>query len=76
MSNTSFSPLPLQSLLQQGFAHIVADSRQVQNGDIFIAYQGEYADGRNYIQQAVNNGAKAVVYQADNAFVLPENTKR
>ena len=72
MTNTPFSPLPLSSLLQQGFAHIVADSRQVQSGDIFIAYQGEYADGRNYIQQAIDNGAKAVVYQADNAFRLPE----
>ena len=73
MSHTPFNSTPLLPLLQQGFASIVADSRQVQNGDIFIAYQGEYADGRNYIQQAVNNGAKAIVYQADNAFVLPEN---
>ena len=73
MTNTPFSPLPLQALLQQGFAHIVADSRQVQSGDIFIAYQGEYADGRHYIQQAIDNGAKAVVYQADNAFRLPKN---
>lgn len=73
MSHTQFSPLPLQALLQQGFAHIVADSRQVQSGDVFIAYQGEYADGRNYIQQAIDNGAKAVVYQADNIFRLPEN---
>ena len=73
MSNTPFNPLPLQPLLQQGFSSIVADSRQVKQGDIFIAYQGEYADGRNYIQQAVDNGAEAVVYQADNIFVLPEN---
>ncbi|MBQ5429677.1 MAG: UDP-N-acetylmuramyl-tripeptide synthetase, partial [Neisseriaceae bacterium] len=73
MSHTPFNPTPLLPLLQQGFASIVADSRQVQSGDVFIAYQGEYADGRNYIQQAVNNGAQAVVYQADNAFVLPEN---
>ena len=73
MSNTPFNPLPLQPLLQQGFSSIVADSRQVKQGDIFIAYQGEYADGRNYIQQAVDNGAKAVVYQADNIFRLPEN---
>ncbi|MBR5675429.1 MAG: hypothetical protein IKX14_03190 [Neisseriaceae bacterium] len=75
MSNTPFNPLPLQPLLQQGFSSIVADSRQVKQGDIFIAYQGEYADGRNYIQQAVDNGAKAVVYQADNIFVLPENNQ-
>ena len=73
MSNNPFNPTPLLPLLQQGFVSITADSRQVHNGDIFIAYQGEYTDGRNYIQQAIDNGAKAVVYQQDNAFRLPEN---
>lgn len=37
------------------------DSRKVLPGDAFFAYQGEQADGHDYIQQAVNNGAVAIV---------------
>jgi UDP-N-acetylmuramoyl-L-alanyl-D-glutamate--2,6-diaminopimelate ligase len=41
---------------------LVSDSRQVASGDVFFAYPGEAADGRNYIAAAVANGAAAVVY--------------
>ncbi|ULJ59823.1 UDP-N-acetylmuramoyl-L-alanyl-D-glutamate--2,6-diaminopimelate ligase [Wielerella bovis] len=46
-----------------------SDSRQIQQGDVFVACQGEYADGRNYIQAAINNGAKFVYWDADGDFV-------
>jgi UDP-N-acetylmuramoyl-L-alanyl-D-glutamate--2,6-diaminopimelate ligase len=49
---------------------LVSDSRRVGRGDVFFAYPGEgAADGRNYIQSAVEQGAAAVVYEArDFAF--------
>ncbi|MFT6050443.1 MAG: UDP-N-acetylmuramoyl-L-alanyl-D-glutamate--2,6-diaminopimelate ligase [Halioglobus sp.] len=37
------------------------DSRQVTPGDLFLAVPGENFDGRQFIEQAVNNGAVAVV---------------
>lgn len=48
---------------------LTADSRQIQNGDVFVACQGEYADGRNYIQAAIEKGAKFVYWDADGDFV-------
>ncbi len=41
---------------------ITADSRQVKAGSLFMAYPGEHADGRDYIEDAINNGATAVLW--------------
>jgi UDP-N-acetylmuramoyl-L-alanyl-D-glutamate--2,6-diaminopimelate ligase len=44
--------------------HKVADdSRRVKDGELFIAVQGEMADGHDYIHSAVESGAVAVVGQ-------------
>jgi UDP-N-acetylmuramoyl-L-alanyl-D-glutamate--2,6-diaminopimelate ligase len=40
---------------------IVLDSRQVKPGDIFVALEGESSDGHDFIPQAVERGAEAVV---------------
>lgn len=39
------------------------DSRHVMPGDLFIAYPGVTADGRDYIEQAIQAGAAAVLYE-------------
>ncbi len=39
------------------------DSRQVGVDDLFIAVPGEARDGRDYIRQAVRNGAAAVAHE-------------
>lgn len=52
--------------------NIRIDSRQVETGDIFIAMPGLVTDGRNYIAQAVANGAAAIIAAADGAFSLAE----
>lgn len=40
------------------------DSRRVRPGDVFLAMAGEQHDGRQFIEQAVANGAAAVVAEA------------
>jgi len=40
------------------------DSRLVQSGDVFFAYQGTSSDGRDYIDQAVEQGAVCVFSEA------------
>jgi UDP-N-acetylmuramoyl-L-alanyl-D-glutamate--2,6-diaminopimelate ligase len=40
---------------------IVLDSRQVKPGDVFVALVGENSDGHQYIDNAVDRGAVAVV---------------
>ncbi|QEY23718.1 UDP-N-acetylmuramoyl-L-alanyl-D-glutamate--2,6-diaminopimelate ligase [Neisseria animalis] len=52
---------------------LLSDSRRIQNGDIFIACQGEYADGRSYIPAAIQNGAAFVFWDDDGSFVWNED---
>ena len=40
------------------------DSRKVRPGDLFLALPGEMHDGRQFIEQAVANGAAAVLAEA------------
>ena len=53
------------------------DSRQVQPGDTFVAVIGHSVDGRQFIDTAVNQGANAVIAQADDihphGFVTEHN---
>ena len=44
---------------------LVSDSRKISAGDVFFAYPGDGADGRTYIGQALQNGAAAVVFEAN-----------
>ena len=39
------------------------DSRKVQKDDIFFAYPGETQDGRDFIDQAIKNGARIIFYE-------------
>lgn len=46
-------------------AQLSSDSRSISVGDVFFAFPGEVSDGRKYIAQAIEAGAKAVVHEAD-----------
>ncbi|HNM26615.1 MAG TPA: UDP-N-acetylmuramoyl-L-alanyl-D-glutamate--2,6-diaminopimelate ligase [Saprospiraceae bacterium] len=47
------------------------DSRQVQPGDLFVAVRGAGADGHDFIQKALENGAAAVVCEQQPAVADP-----
>jgi UDP-N-acetylmuramoyl-L-alanyl-D-glutamate--2,6-diaminopimelate ligase len=46
-------------------AQLSSDSRNVTAGTVFFAYPGDEADGRRYISHAIENGARAIVYEAE-----------
>ncbi len=47
---------------------VADDSRQVQPGDLFLAYPGDLADGRRYVADALARGAVAVFWQPGGEF--------
>ena len=51
----------LQGNPRQTYNTVTIDSRRVKPGDIFIAIVGENNDGHDYIPEAVERGAKAVI---------------
>ena len=55
----------LDMLQSQGarIQDITADSREVGAGSLFLAYPGERVDGRDFISQAVAQGAAAVLWE-------------
>ena len=60
--------LPALQYTVSGCQRLHADSRKIQPNDVFVACQGEYADGRNYIAAAIANGASFVYWDDDGAF--------
>ncbi len=42
-------------------ARVTSDSRRVRPGDLFVAVRGVFVDGRDFIPEAVRNGAVAVL---------------
>ncbi len=50
---------------------ISIDSRTINEGDVYIAIPGTQLDGHNYIKQAVNKGAVAVVTNGRDVGNLP-----
>ena len=55
----------LQALAAQGVEPngVSDDSRLIERGDLFIAYPGAHADGRLFIQDALERGACAVLWE-------------
>lgn len=57
-------------------AQITEDSREIQSGDVFMAFPGSLTDGRKYVESAVEKGAGAIIWESgnyvwNNAFAIP-----
>ncbi|MCP2041940.1 UDP-N-acetylmuramoyl-L-alanyl-D-glutamate--2,6-diaminopimelate ligase [Neisseria sp. HSC-16F19] len=64
---------PLDTCFDTAAAHtqgrtLTADSRRIRPGDVFVACQGEYSDGRSYIADAVARGAAFVFWDSGDGF--------
>ncbi len=57
--------LDLQAVQRLGVRRLTVDSRAVRPGDTFVAYPGESRDGRNFIAQAIANGAVSVLWDGE-----------
>jgi UDP-N-acetylmuramoyl-L-alanyl-D-glutamate--2,6-diaminopimelate ligase len=57
-------PVEQLNQLKVPVTRLVTDSRAVRQGDTFIAYPGEKTDGRQFIAQAIAQGASAVIWEA------------
>lgn len=55
-------PHTAQGELDQVISGLAYDSRRVEPGYVFVAIRGTHVDGHVYIQQALERGAVAVVY--------------
>lgn len=72
MNTEQFYPLFLQS------GSVTIDSRKIENNDIFFAFSGDNFDAATLADEAVNNGALAVIVEnpdfensAKNIFCVP-----
>ncbi len=53
---------------------ITFDSRQVQKGDLFVCLSGTRTDGHQFIHEALNKGAVAVVVEGEADYAGTDNT--
>jgi UDP-N-acetylmuramoyl-L-alanyl-D-glutamate--2,6-diaminopimelate ligase len=53
---------------RQDVSNIQYDSRKVKKNSVFVAITGFKTDGHNFIMDAINNGAIAVVVERDDAI--------
>ncbi|KOP38146.1 UDP-N-acetylmuramoyl-L-alanyl-D-glutamate--2,6-diaminopimelate ligase [Flavobacterium sp. WLB] len=54
-----------------GIQKIEFDSRKVESNDIFVAIRGSLSDGHDYIEKAIQLGAKAIICDT-----LPQNIEK
>jgi len=50
---------------------VIHDSREIIEGDIFCCLRGETTDGHNYIQEAIDSGASALLAEEVSGFNIP-----
>ena len=50
---------------EENITGIEYDSRKIKDGNLFVAIVGSDVDGHDYIDNAIKNGAKAVLVSKD-----------
>ena len=51
--------------IEKEISAVVYDSRKIRGGEVFVAVKGERFDGNSFIEDAIKQGAAAVVYGKD-----------
>jgi UDP-N-acetylmuramoyl-L-alanyl-D-glutamate--2,6-diaminopimelate ligase len=57
------APADWKAIEALGVRRLTNDSRALEPGDTFVAYPGQARDGRDFIAQAVANGAASVLWE-------------
>ena len=60
---TDLKTVEIQGSIDRPISGLVFDSREVTKGCLFFALTGYQADGHNYIDQAIEKGAKCIVHE-------------
>ncbi len=71
-NSATLARLSLSAIDELAIKRLVTDGRHVESGDIFLAYPGEVRDGRNFIAQALANGAESVLWESRDYRWNPE----
>ncbi|WP_410501639.1 Mur ligase domain-containing protein [Exiguobacterium acetylicum] len=58
---TELLPITINEAINPIITNIATDSRQITPGGLFICINGYTVDGHDYIDQAINNGAVAIL---------------
>lgn len=58
------------------YLRLCADSRQIREGDVFLAVSGSQQDGAAYIQKALERGAVAVIHESPVNDLVKENARQ
>src|SRR3990167_2085398 len=53
----------VSSIFDREITGLALDSRQVKSGDLFFAYKGTQLDGREFIDEAIQKGAVAILVE-------------
>ncbi|MDH7599623.1 MAG: UDP-N-acetylmuramoyl-L-alanyl-D-glutamate--2,6-diaminopimelate ligase [Sedimentisphaerales bacterium] len=53
----------IEVLVQDPALQVCIDSRKVRPSDVFVAIRGTHQDGHRFIDQAISNGAKYIVFE-------------
>ncbi len=67
------SNLIKHSLEEIEIDEVVIDSRKAKKNSLFICIKGDYNNGHNYIDQALNNGCKAILIHEECYFEKYQN---
>ncbi|MFW5735782.1 MAG: Mur ligase domain-containing protein, partial [Halanaerobium sp.] len=69
--------------LNKNITEVKYDSREIKKDNLFIAISGFKADGHQFIDQAVKNGARTVMiekeladYQSGVSYIKVENSRK
>ncbi len=67
--------------LSTPLGRVIIDSREIQSGDLFVAYRGERVDGHDYISAALDRGAACCLAERvpegeERGVIVTENVQR